>query len=496
MRTITLGILSVVLATSVVAQNRNPEDAYRALKSQTTWVHDSMRGKVDEGMIEAVAKGLNPYQLNVLVVPGLGGKWVRGGDERRNEFTKYVAESKLNSGSQGITIVLTRKGISAYNSKLSPRKLDELNRAAAKKATASDFTPAVTTLAQSVRTELNAVPSRSSSAPISGAKSSGNIWGGLICIMLPLAIAGIVIAVMAANKKKKIANAKRMAEEMKSKAVEALSYLDSYDGLLGDAQPALAVRQYRERMGQNFDSALSSLNRSKTAEDYEAARRAFGLVLADFDSAKAQVEAATGGTGVAFTIPPIIDQQRAPLFEPVQGVSYFSSMPSDQLVPVEINFGGSRKTVMVTPEERDELMAGRMPQLRGQYQGDRFVPWYGVRGYDPYRDYDSRDFLWNLMAISAISHAFTPHYGYGWGGGLFGGGYGYGGTTIINNNYGGSDFGGGNYGSDFGNSDSGDFSFDSGNDSSGDFDFGGGDSGGFDFGGGDFGGGDFGGGDF
>jgi hypothetical protein len=271
-------------------------------------------------------------------------------------------------------------------------------------------------------------------------------------------------------------------------------------------------------MGQTFEEGAARLRNGKTVADFDLANNTFNQVVVDLDNAKPHVKALTGDAGVAFTIPPIIDNQRAPLFEPLQGVSYFSSQPSDQLIPIEVNFGGTRKTVMVTPQERDQLMQGQMPQMRGQYnpQG-QFMPWYAVQGYDPYRDYNSHSFIWDMITISALSSMFMPHYGYGWGGGLFGGGYGgygYGhGDTIINNYYSenpgqapynnsSGDFGFGDSsssgGGDFSNS-SGDFDFGSSSsdssDSSGGFDFGGGDSGGggFDFGGGDSGGG---GGDF
>ena len=237
-------------------------------------------------------------------------------------------------------------------------------------------------------------------------------------------------------------------------------------------------------------------------DDYLRAQRQFELVQDDLEAAKVHVRRATGDTEVAFKIPPRVDDalyERAPLFEPVKGVSYFSSQPSGDLYPVEVNLGGQRRTVMVTAAEREELMAGRMPTMRGMEDEGRFRPWYEVRGYDPYRHYNSGDFLWNALAMGAVMNLMTPHYYTPFGGyGGHWGGYhnhnydyagGYGGDL-------GGDFGGGSFdsGTDFGGS------FDSGTDFGGSFDsgsdFGGGDWGGSDFGGGDFGGGDSGGGDW
>ncbi len=518
------GVVLVLTAASAFAQqNPNPDQVYNDLKSSTYWVHPSFNGKLDLNQIKDTSNSLRPYDLKVLAVPQLGKNWVKGNQEQRDSFAQYVASKKLSMDDKGIVIVLTRNGISAYNKRLSVSQLDQLNRQAAKLAKPDNFTPAVVSLAQSVKTQAEiAVKSAPSGTGISTSggmvektSGAGILIPLLFCLGLPILL--VVGAVMLA-KKGKITRSKKAADERRRQAIDAISYVDSYDGLLlNGGTDAEALKQYRARMGDNFDAGLSRFNSGRSVDDFDQANYAFQQVVQDFESAKKHVNALTCGTDVAFTIPPIIDNQRAPLFEPVQGVSYFSSQPSDQLVPVEVNFGGVRKTVMATPQERDELMAGRMPQLRGQYGSNgNFMPWYTVRGYDPYRDYGSSNWIWDMVAVSALTNMFMPHFGYGWGGGLFGGGgYGYYGgyggyghhDTIINNYYG-SDS---NYNNSLGSSSSGDFDFNAGadqgsgnfdfgggsNDSGSNFDFGGGsDSGGFDFGGGgDSGGFDFGGGD-
>ena len=489
----------VLIGAGAFAFAQNPDDVYKDLQ-KGSWIHPTFNGKVNLNEIKSAADQVKPYELRLLSVPKLGSKWVKNGVEQRLPFAKYVADQKLPFGDKSIVIVLTQKGISAYNKKLTASELAGLNNAASKLASPNDFTASIVSLAKSVRDTANTKATTgtavrpNSSGGVVEQKSSGSslLLGGFLCLAIPI---GLVLLVIAITKKNAIKRSKNAADERRRKAIDAISYLDSYDGLiLTGGQDAEALTQYRARMGETFDTGLTRFNAAKTAADYDQANIAFEQVLQDFESSKNHVNALTGGTGIAYTIPPIIDTEKAPLFEPVKGVSYFSSQPSDQLVPIEVNFGGMRKTVMVTPAERDEMMAGRMPQLRGQYD-DRgsFQPWYSVRGYDPYRDYGSNNFLWQVVGISALSNMFMPHYGYGWGGGLFGGGYGgygghYGGGTTINNYYGDN--------SDFGNQgSSGDFDFNSGNSSSGDFDFGSSnDSGGFDFGGGDSGGGDFGGG--
>lgn len=530
------GAVLGLATTAAFAQNpNNPDQIYKDLQNSTYWIHPSLNSKLDSNQIRQTADQVRPYDLKVLAVPALGKKWVSGGDERRNDFAQYVATQKLKVDDKGIVIVLTNRGISAYNKRLSGAELDALNKAAKSQATPTSFTGAVTSLAIAVKNKAEQETKFSPNTTVSPSggivekqSNSGSIFGFLFCIGVPIAM---IAAIVLIAKKAKVNRSKKAADETRRKAIDAISYLDSYDGLLlNGGRDADALKQFRTRMGDNFDSGLSRFKSGRNVADFDQANYAFQQVVQDFESAKPHVNALTGGTDFAYTIPPIVDNQRAPLFEPVQGTSFFSSQPSNNLVPVEVNFGGVRKTVMVTPEERDELMSGRMPQLRGQYaQNGNFMPWYTVRGYDPYRDYGSSNWLWDMVAISALTNMFMPHFGYGWGGGLFGGGgygyyggYGYGHHDTIINNYYGNDpnynnaLGSGSSSGDFdfsGTSDqsSGDFDFASGNDNSssndsGGWDFGGGgggssDSGGWDFGGGgdsggfdSGGGGDFGGG--
>ena len=501
---LSLSLVIVGLAGFAVAQNNpNPDQVYKDLKSSVYWAHPEFNGKINTNDLRSIANEVKPYEFRLLAVPQLGKLWIKNGKEQRLAYAKYLDDKKVSFGDKGILVVLTKKGISAYNRKLSASELSNLNDAAARLANPADFTPAIRSLATGVydlaktrngapgSTNQNSGQVRNGQVPQKSAESKSSPLFGIICFAIPLLLVAAVVAIFLGAKKQKINQAKRAAEETKVKALNAMSYLDSYDGLLAAGQDADAVRQYRDRMGQMYDEGMTRLRTAKTVADFDLANSTFSQVTQDMEDAKPHVSALTGDGGVAFTIPPIIDNKRAPLFEPMQGVSYFSSEPSDHLIPVEVNFGGTRKTVMVTSQERDQLLKGQMPQLRGQYgQDGQFMPWYAVQGYNPHNDFGSRNFIWDMVAISALSNMFMPHYGYGWGGGLFGGGYGGhgygGGDTIINNYY---DQNPGE--APYSNNSSGDFDFGNSGGGGGDF---GGSSGDFGGGGGDFGGG--GGGDF
>lgn len=495
------GAALTLLGGAAHAQNPDPDSVYKDLRTSTSWVHPQFNGKLDLSRVNETARGMKPYEMRLLAVPQLGSKWVKNGSEMRTAFAKYVTDTKLPFGDKGVLVVLTRKGISGYNSKLTESEIVALNTQAAKLVTPTDFTSAVVSLGESIQKAAAAKPeAKTTTAPmvpeIAPPVKETSPLSSFLCIAIPLGLIGLVVLAIKGAAKQKIAASKRAAEERKTNAVQALAYVDSYDGLYSEGRDAEALKQYRTRMGESFDEGLTKLRTAKTVEEYDQANYTFQQVVTDFESSKEHLNVLTGGSGVAYTIPPIVNESRAPIFQPVEGASYFSSEPSQELVPIEVNFGGTRKTVMVTPSERDELIDGRMPQMRGQYdQRGHFVPWYQVQGYDPHRDYGSRNFMWDFMAMSALSNMLMPHHGYGWGGGLFGGhNVHYGGDTYIINDttsnssssFGGSsgDFGFGGSSGDFGGS-SGDFGGSSGDfgGSSGDFG-GGGDSGGG--GGGDF----------
>ena len=519
-----LGLLA--LAGGAFAQQGN--EAVAALRNETIWIQPGLTNfKIDKGRVESAARSVEPYKLKVLVVRNLGGQWLRNGRERRGGLAKELSDNQLRLGRQGLTIVLTQKGISGYTPGLSLGRLDQLN-AQASRAVGSDgdFTAGVVTLAQNIASEARGGSTGSSRqggtgvVPTAGTNSASESGGsslvmGTICIGVPALIAIALFVSARRTKAKRLEAAKQEAIRGKDAATDAIAYVDSYDGLI-DGPAADAVRQYRLRMGDSYDQGLAALNGARNEVGYGEAKRHFTQALTDFQASQKQIELATGGTGIGFRIPPALDDaqlQRAPLLEPVKGVSFFSSQPSDNLVPVEISLNGQRKTVMVTPEERDEFLKGKVPPIVGRQNGDQYQPWYDIDDYDPRRDYGRRGDLgygspWGMGGYGGG----WGRYGGGWGDGFSGlltgmalgsifsgpgyGGYGYGGygggTTIINNNYG---DGGSSLGDNLGSND-----FGSGGDfSGGGFDFGGGgDSGsGGDFGGGGFdfgGGGDSGGG--
>ncbi|MCE9558629.1 MAG: hypothetical protein K8R88_06730 [Armatimonadetes bacterium] len=465
-RLLTLGLLSLSgFAGAQVTPPDYSQEAYQALARDSVWIYPGMEDRVDGAKIREAADRLKPLQLKVLVIPGLGAKWQKNGKELRGSYAENLLEKRLTL-KNGLVVVITKKGMTAYSDTLGNSKLAALSNESLKFINGKDLTPAVVWLADNAGKK----------ATTTGA--ARNTGYGLL-FGIPIVLGGLYFAGRAAKKAADAARVRAQVLAERDKALEGISYLDGYNGLIA-GQNGEALRQYRERASETYDRARTMLDTSKTPEQLAQVGSLFQQANSDIESGKLTINNVTGGSNTAFRIPPPIGgaDPAAPLFEPVKGVDFFTSEPRNDLQPIEFTVNGRRQTVMVSPQTVASLQSGNPPQMAGQYQGDRFTPWYGVRGYDPYTQYGTGDFLWNMVAFSAISNMMSP---WGWGYHSYGmGGFGHGG-------YGGG-YGGG--GSSDGNSRMSEL------DQSGDF--GGGDfsDGGGDFGGGDFGGGDFGGGDF
>jgi len=478
------------------------DDAYQALARDSVWIYPGLESHLDADAVRAEAKKLEPRQLKVLLIPELtGNKWNRNGQELRGSYAEWLFTKRLTL-SNAILVVMTKHGVNAYSDTVSISDLTQKVNESIKYKNGQDYTPIVTHLAESISTKGDHNVA---------VKNTG--MGALVVV--PVVAIGAIVGGLALKKKKALADAKARVNNARQAALQGISYLDGYNGLI-DGGEGKRVTSYRETAFAAYQRGVSVMDAAKKPEELNDAQQAFQLALQDIAAGKEIIEKKTGGTGAAFGLPPVVDQQKAPLYDPVPGVCFFTSKPSDELRPVEITLQGQRRTVMVCPEVYQSMQNGAPPQIAGRVDNNQFTPWYQVQGYDPYTMYGRRDFLWDLVTFNALSNMMNPWgwwgHGHGWGGYGYGG---YGGYTEVNNYYG--DSGHNNYGNggdgyssgggvsdydqagNFSGSQGGDFGSDN-SGGGGGFDFGslfggGGDSGGSDFGGGDFGGGDFGGGD-
>ncbi len=460
-RAIGLGGLLLVasrgFAQSSVAQSSAAE-AYKALETDSIWVHPSAESRVDKDAVRAAARRLEPTTLKVIVVPQLGTKWQRGGREMRGSFAKNLLENQFKL-KNGVVIVYTKKGISVYSDRLGDARLRELDNGAARLATANDFTPAIVWLADNVDKKADATDT-----------TRGISTAALVGI--PVGIGVLAYAGYRGKKALELSTARENARRFRNAAIDGISYLDSYDGLITDQAIASAITAQRARAYAEYEKGIPLFDNAKTPEEYKRSEQLFRQALIEVDAGKQQVALGTGGTNTAYALHAPgapIDNNRAPLFDPVEGVCYFTSKPCEVRYPVEANVNGQRRTVMVCEEVYQSMQRGTPPVMAGQNQNGQFTPWYDVRGYNPHQHYGSGSFLFDMLAFNALFNMggwgnwghHHHHDSGGWGGGSDWG------SGSMDGGFGGGDI---DMGGDFGSS---------------------GDWGGSDFGGGDFGGGDF-----
>ncbi len=459
-------------------------EAYKALASQPYWIHPKMKGTVDTGAVDAIIRNTKSLAVKLLVVPELGQKWRSGSTELRGAYAKWLFRKQLHL-SDAVLVVGTQHGITAYSDRLPEAALLTLNNDAAKVGSASDMTPAFTSLiAAVVREQADARKAFGKQVDATSPQGLPEEKGSAV----PLLATGGIIAVVVglgwfATKRLRFSSSLTRARGYKDKAINGIAYLDGYMDLLPEGEAKRTLENERESAAAEFDTGLKLLERAATPNDTDGAILRFETAHQHVLAGKSVIEEATGGTSVAYAEAPAgfedIDDPR--IFQPVKNVCFFCSQPGKgDLTPVTINAHGQRKTVLACPRDLATLRSGQEPQVAGRTTNGTFVPWYGVQSYNPVTDYGSQSFLWDMLALSAIADAASSHHSHDDGGS---------GWTSPD------PFGSPNLGGDWTTS-TGSSSFDAGGgswDAGGSFDSGGGswDSGGGGFDSGGSGGGDF-----
>lgn len=456
-------LAGILLVTSAAAQENLAGEAYSTLERDPMWAHPSAKGKIDRAQIEAAAKTVQPMNLKVLAVPNLGTKWQQNGKERRGSYAKWLLEERLNL-TNAIVIVYTKQGITAYSDRVPETALANLSELAAERANANNFTPSIVWLAENVKKAADSTPAVAGTTSVPAAPKPA--FNPLPFVLGAGAIGG---GVWLAMRRARVASAKKWAEVARDRAVNDLSFIDSYDGLITDPAVVTEVREARERATDMLSLADSSLARAKKIEDFDAARLQFDQSSMASEVGRTAIANVTEGTNLAYRIhsdESNIDPVASPRFEPRTGTDYFTGQPSDHLQPVEISMNGVRRTVMASPETIAKLQRGEQPSIAGVQTERGFLPWYQTQGMGMDSGGMLQYFLLGSVMNSWFGHgSHTHHHNYfsdhpvsggsdgGWSdwassgldsaGGFSGGDFG--GS--------GGDFGGGDGGGDFGGGD-------------------------------------------
>ena len=498
-----------------------PNPIMAALTQGDVYVAPVLKGDIDPAQLEQAARSARePVKIVVTdtVYPY----------SSPTEMAARIREA-MNLG-EGVVVVGTPRRIGASSGRLSN---DQISRALREANLNQAYTTGGLTGAMVAAT-------KAVSGTVREDRSDDARNTGSVVLLGALGVGGF-LGYRGLKKRRELETASRPVEALRRKVLDHLSYVDGYLDLLPAGPEADRARALRQSAYDEYAQAGAILEQAQTPDLVRRAQPMLEQALRDLEACRVSIDKATGGTGVAMSVPEIpslaTDRERAAerlksveeisdareaqaMQESLEhippderGVSFFSGRPArtGDLVPVTIVIDGQKRQVLATREEAEAIRRGETPNIRAFEQDGRYVPWYENRNYDPYRDYYGG---WGMGGFGSLVNLYllTSLFGGGMFGGFGFGGLGYG-PMVVNNYYGGGDPGGGVFGGGGAVAEppvehAGGFDFfgqqgyddTSASDSPFGGFFGGGDGGcdgggGF-FGGGDFGGGDFGGGDF
>jgi len=419
-------IAAVALCAVAGSASAQVQDAYRALRSQPIWVHSSAGSRVDTGKIESRIRELAPRTIKVLVVPNLGGRWVRNGVEQRGAYAEWLFRDELKL-QDGMTVVLTRRGIAAYDPSVPKPQLAQLNDASAKIAQREGFTAGILDSIDTVTAASSAPRSQPAATPVPpvAASTSTPARGGFPFGWLLVGLGGVggYFLYRRVRENSRLDIIRTPLRHVRSDLMAEIEYLDSYDGLL--AEPAASqVRDHRMRANQIWEQTEAEINALKDDRETFGIRTKLENGLREAHAGKNLIEEATGGTKSAFRLPESmadVDELQAPLFDPKPGVCFFTGEPSDDRVPVEFVIDGQRMTVLASREAADRIRRGETPTIAGANVDGENQPWYRVPNYQPglMGGGLGSGLVTNLLLFNLASTAFA--YRPGWGGSDAGG---------------------------------------------------------------------------
>ena len=342
-----------------------------ALTNGNSWVDPELKGDVDAERVDSAASATKKIVVTSTVSP------YRDPTTMASEIRKA-----LNLG-EGIVIVVTPRRIGASSGRISTSQInDSLQNANLNQATTrGGLTEAAVTAAQAVE------------GTVTKDRNTDNGIGTVGVLAVVGSIAGF-LGFKNYKAKKAFADAKEPLERLRRQALDSLSYADGYLDLLPKGDATDRARQLRAEAYQKYETAGGLISRAHRPEDLREVRPLLESSLSQLTECRQQIDLATGGTGVAATVPELftsldtpeqkakdylkrvddvrsqseaqeLQRQIEQIPTDQRGVSFFSGrpIPASDLVPVTIVVDGRKQTVMASRDEAEEIKRDRMPQV-------------------------------------------------------------------------------------------------------------------------------------
>ena len=408
----------------------------KELQRANVFVGKTLRDQIDSGALERITLQEPPDRpLKIAVLNQLPESGKVYGTSAR--YTKALHDY-LGLG-RGTLLIVTKRGPLMATDALPVRGIDEILQRNVR-AIQTDPVKGIESTMADLDAAVGGSPQgagQGSGSSQSGRRDAGpendqGIPGWLIGVPL-LAAGGVAIwATQRASKKRKAMAAARLpVDRLRRQVLEGLTYTDTYLDLLPPSQDAASAREERQRAAALLEQAAGFARAARTPEDFGRVEALLEQAKQAADSARADVDRATGGTGMAVALDgtenkatpvnpdgtpnmraaPILTGMNAediPMAE--RAACFFCSRPGrlQDLTPVTVAINGERRKVLACSDDVLAIQQGATPAVRTVQVSGQSVPWYRSNSYDPYRDYHH-------------TVGYDPYYGYGYGGGVIDG---------------------------------------------------------------------------
>ncbi|HLI47769.1 MAG TPA: hypothetical protein VKV18_03640 [Chthonomonas sp.] len=411
-----IGLLSTINAVSQPT-NFLQDPLARALQRQDVFVGRTRRADVDAQTLEEVVRSAPPdMPVKIAVLSRLPNQARAFGT--RDAYT-HALHAWLKLG-RGLLVIETKQGISASSSALSGTQIQNVLRQYLSELQTNPtqgLKDAVEALIQTAEptSTASSQPTEASPAPIFGGTAMPtpqppslgfplDVFGIFALLVIFMVIAALIAS--ATNRNRMKSAIKQRLERLHRQIVENISYADNYLDLLPASSAAQAAKEARQRAAELDAQAVQLLRTSPNPQDWGRAEALLQEALQQVQLCRQQIDAATGGTGVAMAVegtdyrvtPANAPSKAAPLAPPTppdeippdeRAVCFFCSRPArlSELTPITIAIEGKRRKVLACAEDVRIVQQGAIPQIRTVSVGGKAMPWYTAPHYDPYRDY-------------------------------------------------------------------------------------------------------------
>jgi uncharacterized membrane protein YgcG len=417
-----------------IAQDAGPfatqDPLARELGRSSVFVGKTLRDQVDSSALEAIAQQAPPDRpLKIALLSQLPADGRVYGT--RQGYTKALHDY-LGLG-RGALLIVTKRGSAMATDALSAAQIDAILQRNDRTLQSNPV--------QGVRDTVADLDASISGGPVPAAGPNGapapqpdqGFPGWMIGV--PLLVVGGGAALWASQRAAKRREALRQArlpvERLRSDVLGGLTYTDTYLDLLPASDDATTARSERQRAAGLLDQAAGLSRAARAPEDYGRAEALLEQAKEATDKAKACIDRATGGTGMAVALDgteykstPVNPDgtpnlQAAPVLSDLnpedipaseRAACFFCSRPArlSDLTPVTVAINGQRRKVLACADDVRTVQQGATPAVRTVQVQGRAVPWYSAGAYDPYRDY-------------RYTAGYDPYYGYGYGSGMIDG---------------------------------------------------------------------------